>query len=257
MRRPVLGCRKNAHSSRRRFDNLGIVNTSFLKIHIHSRYVKAVLPVIVPAPLKRRRFAPVIFAGRYPEIFGSCSDWQSFFSALKIYAKEKCPTIFFDRVGNLKENDSFYAELDEFLNVNSSCKVMLIGRPWDKIFLSYTDIEAESMTMPKLADLYSLKDETAAEIILLTARLLELFSAYDLEKSFEENVQEMLRTDSAFFHLATDWMNECFCTPESCNTLLYGMTQGKNRINELSVFSGYPKNKYPPAKPVDIYSIYA
>ncbi len=188
-------------------------------------------------------FAPMIFASRYPEIFGSCGDWQNFFTALKTYAKETCPTIFFDRGGNLKEQDSFYTELGEFLDANSSSKVILVGRPWEKIPLSCTDIEAEVMTMPKLADLYSLKDEAAAEIFSLTAGLPELLSAYDLEKSFEENVRTMLRTDSVFYRLAIDWMNVCFRTPESYNTLLYGMAQGKNRINELSAFSGYPKNK--------------
>ena len=97
--------------------------------------------------------------------------------------------------------------------------------------------------MPKLADLYSLKDETAAEIFSLTAGLPELLSAYDLEKSLEENVRSMLHKDSVFYCLAADWMSEYFRTPESYNTLLYGMAEGKNRINELSAFSGYPKNK--------------
>ncbi len=188
-------------------------------------------------------FAPVIFSNRYPEIFGSCNDWQSFFSALKTYTKEKCPTIFFDRVGNLKVQDSFYTELGEFIKASSSYNVIFVGRPWDKIPLSCTDIEVESMTMPKIADLYSLKDETAAEIISLTAGIPALLSAYDLEKSFEENVRAMLRIDSVFYRLAPEWMNECFRTPESYNTLLYGMAQGKNRISELSAFSGYPKNK--------------
>lgn len=188
-------------------------------------------------------FAPIVFANRYPEIFGSCNDWQRFFAALKPYAKEKCPTIFFDRVGNLKEQDPFYTELQKFLEANLSCKIIFVGRPWDSIPLSCTSIEAETMTMPKLADLYSLKDETAAEIFSLTAGLPELLSAYDLEKSFEENVRALLRTDSIFYLLAPDWMRGCFRTPESYNTLLYGMTQGKNRINELSAFSGYPKNK--------------
>ena len=188
-------------------------------------------------------FAPVVFSSRYPKIFGSCNNWQSFFAALKTYAKEKCPTIFFDRVGNLKEQEPFYAELQKFLKANSSCKAIFVGRPWDSIPLSYTDIEAEEMTMPKLTDRYSLKDETAAEIFSLTAGLPELLSAYDLEKSFEENVRAMLHKDSAFYRLAPEWMNECFRTPESYNTLLYGMAQEKNRINELSAFSGYPKNK--------------
>ena len=188
-------------------------------------------------------FAPIVFAKRYSEIFGSCNDWQSFFSALKTYTKEKCPTIFFDRVGNLKEQDPFYTELKKFLEGAPSCKIIFFGRPWDSIPLSCTTIEAEKMTMPKLADLYSLKDETAAEIFLLTAGLPELLSAYDLKKSFEENVRALLRIDSIFYRFAPDWMRECFRTPESYNTLLYGMAQGKNRINELSVFSGYPKNK--------------
>ena len=188
-------------------------------------------------------FAPVIFAGRYPEIFDGCGDWQNFFSVLKIYAKQKCPTIFFDRVGNLKEKNLFYSELGQFLDANDAARVILIGRPWDIIPLSYADIEIETMTMPKLADLYPLKDETAAEIFSLTAGLPELLSVYDLEKSLEENVEAMLHKDSVFYRLGPDWRNEGFRTPESYNTLLYGMAQGKKRINELSAFSGYPKNK--------------
>ncbi len=38
-------------------------------------------------------------------------------------------------------------------------------------------------------------------------------------------------------------MDTCFRTPESYNTLLYGMAQGHHRISEFSALSGSPKNK--------------
>ncbi len=40
-----------------------------------------------------------------------------------------------------------------------------------------------------------------------------------------------------------DWMRDSFRTPESYNTLLYGMANGYNRIGEIAKFSGFPKNK--------------
>ena len=188
-------------------------------------------------------FAPIAFRSRYPEVFGACRDWKVFFDALKIYGKEKRPTVFFDSVGDRQDKDLFYVELSRFLETEDTVRFILIGRPWDNIPISHKTTAAEAITMPELADVFSLKDEDAAKIISLTAGLPALLSSYDTERSFEENIRGMLRTDSAFYSLALDWMGDCFRTPETYNTLLYGMTHGYNRISELSTLSGYPKNK--------------
>lgn len=95
--------------------------------------------------------------------------------------------------------------------------------------------------MPQLADICSLPDETAAKLYCLTGAIPELLSLYDNELSFEDNVRTFLRTDSAFYRLATSWMNESFRTPESYNTLLFAMSNGYNRIGEIAKFSGFPK----------------
>ncbi len=188
-------------------------------------------------------FAPIAFGSRYPHVFGTCADWQAFFNALKIYGKEKRPTVFFDSVGDRQDKDIFYQELSRFMETEDTVCFILIGRPWDNIPIPHKVTAAEAITMPELADVFSLKDEDAAKIISLTAGLPALLSAYDVDQPFEENVRGMLRTDTAFYRLALNWMGNCFRTPETYNTLLYGMTHGYNRIIELSKLSGYPKNK--------------
>lgn len=188
-------------------------------------------------------FAPKAFGSCYPKVFGACTDWTEFFDALKIYGKEKHPTVFFDSVGERQDKDLFYLELSRFLETEDTVCFILIGSPWECIPILHKITVAEAITMPELADVFSIKDEDTAKIISLTTGLPALLSGYDTEQSFEENVRGMLRTDSVFYHLAQDWMGNCFRTPEPYNTLLYGMTHGYNRISELSKLSGYPKNK--------------
>ena len=187
--------------------------------------------------------APVVFAERYPEIFHECSCWSTFFEQLRAYGEEKHPVIFFDRTGDRTDKELFYQELDHFTEECSFAHVILIGRPWDCIPVDHITVEAKTLTMPELADVYSLKDENAAEIFSLTAGLPALLAAYDTERTFDENVRDMLCTDSAFYRLVQEWMSDSFRTPETYNTLLYGMTHGCHRISELARLSGYPQNK--------------
>lgn len=54
------------------------------------------------------------FADRYPDIFKDCTNWTSFFDSLRIYGKEKRPTVFFDDVGERNDKNDFYAALKCF-----------------------------------------------------------------------------------------------------------------------------------------------
>lgn len=109
--------------------------------------------------------------------------------------------------------------------------------------IPYREVEIRCFSMPQLADICSLPDETAAKLYCLTGAVPALISLYDNEQSFEDNVRALLRTDSPFYRLAESWMNESFRTPESYNTLLYAMANGYNRIGEIAKLSGFPKNK--------------
>ena len=98
--------------------------------------------------------------------------------------------------------------------------------------------------MPQLADSCLFSDNIAEGLYCrLTGAIPALLSLYDNELSFADNVRALLHTNSPFYRLAIDWMQESFRTPESYNTLLYAMANDYNRIGEIAKFSGFPKNK--------------
>ena len=188
-------------------------------------------------------FALLVFCNAHPEIFGDCKSWNDFFGCLKHYGNKKHPLVFFDNAGERNDKDDFYAALNNFLQSDSKTTVVLLGRPWEAPPIPGREVEISNFSMPQLADVCSLSDETAAKLYCLTGAIPALLSLYNNELSFEENVRTFLRTNSIFYHLAASWMNESFRTPESYNTLLYAMANGYNRIAEIAKFSGFPKNK--------------
>ena len=188
-------------------------------------------------------FALRVFCNAHTEIFRGCESWFDFFECLKAYGNKKHPLVFFDKAGERNDKDDFYEALNSFLESDSKTTVVLLGRPWETPPITCREVEINYFSMPQLADVCSLADETAAKLYCLTGAIPSLLSLYNNELSFEDNVRAFLRTDSPFYRLAVSWMTECFRTPESYNTLLYAMANGYNRIGEIAKFSGFPKNK--------------
>ena len=184
------------------------------------------------------------FSERYPDVFKDCTTWAEFFDCLQIHSKRKCPTVFFDDVGERNDKTDFYAALRNFSEENNdNVLVVLIGRPWEQIEIPCQKISITPYSTQEIAETPSVSDEESVKIFSFTAGSTELLAAYDTGISFEENVKAALHIGSPFYRLMKDKMCECFRTPESYNTLLYAMANGYNRINELAEFSGYPKNK--------------
>ena len=188
-------------------------------------------------------FALRAFCNAYTEIFDDSKSWFDFFECLKAYGNKKHPLVFFDNAGERNDKDDFYAELNSFLESDSNITVVLLGRPWEMPPIPCREVEIRCFSMPQLADICSLPDETAAKFYCLTGAVPALLSLYDNKQSFEDNVRAFLRTDLPFYRLAASWMSESFRTPESYNTLLYAMSNGYNRIGDIAKFSGFPKNK--------------
>lgn len=186
-----------------------------------------------------------MFAKRYPNIFKECATWADFFDFLRIYGKEKRPTVFFDDVGTRNDKNDFYAALKNFLDEISSCDVLvvLIGRPWEQIEIPCQTITMMPYSTQEISETLSVSNAESVNIFSLTAGIAELLSTYDTSISFEENVKAALHINSPFYRLMSNKMCKCFRTPESYNTLPYAMANGSNRISELAMFSGYPKNK--------------
>lgn len=171
-------------------------------------------------------FALRVFCNTYTEIFGGFESWNDFFGCLKKYGNKKHPLVFFDNAGERNDKDDFYAALNNFLESDSKTTVVLLGRPWGAPPIPCREVEIRCFSMPQLADVCSLPDETAAKLYCLTGAIPALLSLYNNELSFEDNVRTFLRTDSPFYRLVESWMNESFRTPESYNTLLYAMANG-------------------------------
>ena len=188
-------------------------------------------------------FALRVFCNSRTDIFGGCESWNDFFGRLKHYGNKKHPLVFFDNAGERNDKDDFYAALNSFLESDSKTTVVLLGRPWETPPIPCWEVKISYFSMPQLADVCSLPDETAAKLYCLTGAIPALLSLYNNELSFEDNVRAFLCTDSPFYRLAASWMNKSFRTPESYNTLLYAMSNGYNRIGEIAKFSGFPKNK--------------
>lgn len=83
----------------------------------------------------------------------------------------------------------------------------------------------------------------ALRLAALTNGIPRLLSQYQTDKSYKENLRTFFTPGSPFLRYAPDFLRDEFRSPESYNTLLYGMATGHNRISQLAEFSGYPKNK--------------
>ena len=99
------------------------------------------------------------------------------------------------------------------------------------------------MSPAALRRIMGLKDEDTFRLYTLTDGNPYLLDQYDREQSLEDNIRFWLVYDSRYYRLAEKWMADCFRSPESYNTLLYGMAMGLNRVSELSDLSGFPMNK--------------
>ena len=77
----------------------------------------------------------------------------------------------------------------------------------------------------------------------MTEGIPALVSLFRLDVSFDENIKNLFVANSLYLRYAEENLRREFRSPESYNTLLYGMAIGRNRISQLAEFSGYPKNK--------------
>lgn len=100
------------------------------------------------------------------------------------------------------------------------------------------------LTPPDLCREYKKLDQRdALRIIAMTDGIPALVSLFRLDISFEENIKKLFAADSLYLRYAEENLRREFRSPESYNTLLYGLAIGFNRISQLAEFSGYPKNK--------------
>ena len=189
--------------------------------------------------------APRIFSKRYPAVFQECRTWEAFFDQLYDYGTKEHCTIFFDDAATRSDKDEFIEGLQRILNLNTRHDffVVFLMKPWEDLPLTANIQALEPMSPAVLRRIMGLKDEDTFHLYTLTDGNPYLLGQYDCERSFEDNVRSWLEYGSRFRSFAPKWMADCFRSPESYNTLMYGMATGMNRVSEMSDLSGFPMNK--------------
>ena len=109
-------------------------------------------------------FALRVFCNAHTEIFGDSASWFDFFECLKAYGNKKHPLVFFDNAGERNDKDNFYEALNSFLESDSKTTVVLLGRPWEMPPIPCGEVGINIFSMPQLADVCSLADESAAKL---------------------------------------------------------------------------------------------
>ena len=171
--------------------------------------------------------------------FPDCSNWDSFFQ--KILETKNRPVIFFDDLDDRNDKDIF---LEKLPLLKGSAFVVLIYRRESLIPEKAKTLILKQLTPPDLCREYKkLEQRDALRIIAMTDGIPALVSLFRLDVSFEENIRNLFTADSLYLRYAEENLRREFRSPESYNTLLYGMAIGRNRISQLAEFSGYPKNK--------------
>ena len=177
-------------------------------------------------------FAPQIF-------FPGCKLWKDFFA--EIGKTKNRPVIFFDDMDDKNDKKDFW---DALPSLAGKAYVVLIVRSKMELPFPSDVIQMTAITVPMLlAENRVLEPLDALRTAAITDGIPELVRLFDFQKSFEENLPSLFAHDSAYFRYAESELRRNFRTPETYNTLLYGMATGHNRISQLSEFSGFPQNK--------------
>ena len=171
--------------------------------------------------------------------FPDCSNWDAFFQ--KILETKNRPVIFFDDMDDRNDKDIF---LEKLPVLKGSAFVVLIYRRESQVPEKTKTLVMKPLTPPDLCREYKKLDQRdALRIIAMTDGIPALVSLFRLDISFEENIKKLFAADSLYLRYAEENLRREFRSPESYNTLLYGLAIGFNRISQLAEFSGYPKNK--------------
>ena len=171
--------------------------------------------------------------------FPDCSNWDDFFH--KVLTAKNRPVIFFDDMDDRNDKDIFPEKLSA---LKDAAFVVLIYKSEAQIPGNAKTLIMKPLTPPDLCREYKKLDQRdALRIFAMTDGIPALVDLFRLELSFEENVQNIFASGSRYLRYAEENLRREFRSPESYNTLLYGMAIGFNRISQLAEFSGYPKNK--------------
>ncbi len=94
-----------------------------------------------------------------------------------------------------------------------------------------------------MENLPSLSRPDIVRLYALTGGFPAMVKDLDAQRSFEDNVRQLLAYDSAFSTYLPQRMRAYFRSPESYYPLLRSMASGRNRLSEMAKDAGFANNK--------------
>ena len=82
-----------------------------------------------------------------------------------------------------------------------------------------------------------------ARLCAVTGGLPALLNDYDENKSFSDNFNAWISTDSMLYRLMPQILSEQFRTPESYHAILYAIATGKHRLSKIAKHMAVPNNQ--------------
>ena len=82
-----------------------------------------------------------------------------------------------------------------------------------------------------------------ARLCAVTGGLSALLNDYDETRSFSDNLNDLISTDSMLYRLMPQMLSEQYRTPESYHAILYAIAIGKHRLSEIAKHMAVPNNQ--------------
>ena len=173
------------------------------------------------------------------------SGWEDAFKAVS----SKYKRILLDDLSSITSYKRFHkAFYDNMIaNIYTRPFIVLITQPNEDVSGladKYIKINLGYFSIPEVMKLYStLSKYDALGLCAVSGGIPKIFSEYDNEKEFEDNLRNMLNPSSAFCTFMPELLSKYFRRPECYHHILYAIANGNHRVSEIGKFTGYTYNK--------------
>ena len=175
----------------------------------------------------------------------SVTGWEDGFSVIS----KKYKYILFDDVSTVLSSERFRKALyyRMITNIYTRPFVVLVTQPTDHLnglMDSYDDIWVDYFSVSEMIKLYPMLSKfDILGLCTVSGGIPKILNRYDIQKSFEENIRDILKPPSVFYNLMPELLSKYFRTPESYHYILYVIANGNQTVSEIGKFTGFAYNK--------------
>ncbi len=175
----------------------------------------------------------------------SAASWQEVFKLLVPFFKKHYTRIVLDDLEHSKSESEVIAAIEQLsVSLTDMKNLFLLPCRCESSFGKHELFRVPLYTasdIKKHAPKMSAVD--VARLCAVTGGLSALLNDYDETKSFFDNLNGWISTDSMLYRLMPQMLSEQFRTPESYHAILYAIATGKHRLSEIAKHMAVPNNQ--------------